>query len=302
MMEKLVKYYKNGLITKQQLITLAENQTPEVQPINNVHPILQHEQQKALIVKHYLQKKNKSINTNSSNTNSSNTNSSNTNSSNTNSSNTNNMPNNDNIKNYIEEQTKIKNLRKMLNDDKTVRKEQATYIGELLKLPFRKRLDKLKQSSIIKEFKSEHNHSDKVYLIDGFVVKKQIEQTSMGNHLFWNEVNALKKLLPYNHFPKIIAYDAYSLVIYMSYCGELVDHKNLPNNWRQQLETIKSYLYEAGVNSNDMILRNTCILDGRVNIIDFGMPSMFKKDVAHSMTNLYNRMMMLESKRGRKYK
>jgi hypothetical protein len=190
--------------------------------------------------------------------------------------------------------------RKILINDKEIKKEQFKYCQNIVKMPLLVRLEILSQSNIIKEFKSEHNHSDTVTLLEGFIVKKQLEQTSMGNFMFWNEVNSLRKLLPYTHFPKLIAYNQNSLTIYMTYCGDAVTPSNLPSNWRQQLENIKNELYAADVNSNDMILRNTCILDNKIYIIDFGMHSLFKKDVAESMINLYNRMHMIESKKQNK--
>jgi hypothetical protein len=185
----------------------------------------------------------------------------------------------------------------ILKNDTEVKREQFRYCQKILKMPFLVRLQLLSQSNTIKEFNAEHNHSDKVILIEGFIVKKQLEQTSMGNFMFWNEVNSLRKLLSYTHFPKLIAYNQDSLTIYMTYCGSEVSPFNLPSNWKQQLENIKNQLYEADVNSNDMILRNTCILDNKIYIIDFGMHSLFKKDVAQSMVNLYNRMYMIESKK-----
>jgi hypothetical protein len=209
-----------------------------------------------------------------------------------------------------EEQEEIKQQRKIrvkylgsiLKNDKAVRYEQAIFTKELLQLPPENRLKKLHELPTIKTFKAEHNHSDKVSLIDGFIVRKEVEKTGMGNYMFWNEVNSLKKLLSYNHFPKLLAYDSYNLIIYMSYCGDMITSKNLPVNWRQQLGTIQKYLYEADVNSNDMILRNTCVLDGRINIIDFGLNTEFKKDVAYSISNLYNRMSSIEFKKAKNNK
>lgn len=196
-----------------------------------------------------------------------------------------------------ERKKRIKYLSSILKNDKAVRYEQAIFTKELLKISPTERLKKLHESPTIKTFRAEHNHSDKVSLIDGFIVRKEIEKTGMGNYMFWNEVNSLKRLIAYNHFPKLIAYDSYNLIIYMSYCGDMITSKNLPANWRNQLQTIQQYLEEADVNSNDMILRNTCVLDGRINIIDFGLNTEFKKDVSYSISNLYNRMSSLEFKK-----
>ncbi len=175
---------------------------------------------------------------------------------------------------------------KLLNNDKIVKTEQFKYIKELMKLSYGKRLHILSKSPIIKGFTSEHNYSRYVCLIQGFVVKKIIEPTSFGNFVFWNEVNALKKLLKYPHFPKLLAYDSFNLVIYMSYCGNVADSSNLPDDWVEQLNNIRKILKYLNVNSNDMLVRNTCILDGKIHIIDFGLTTQFPKDIDTSINKL----------------
>lgn len=295
--KKLLIYYKTGIITKEecqkklQLFTKKDSEQPtEIKkpvPVQNniqqkVHPLLyahQIQKRKEILAEQYIKhmkkqaKKKQEIIVQPE------------------------ISKEERDKMLQERKNRVKFLNSIMKDDKAIRLEQAKYISELLQLNPIERLNKLRQSISFKTFNAEHNHSEKVSLLDGFIVKKEIEHSSMGNHMFWNEVNSLKKLLPYNTFPKLIAYDSYNLVIYMSYCGGMLTPKNLPKDWRNQLEKIKEYLYEADVNSNDMILRNTCVLDGRIYIIDFGMNSIYKKDVAHSIRNLYHRMSSLENRR-----
>lgn len=299
---KLLKYYRNGVISKEQYINLVNQHNKNIQTKKNsetktepkYHPLLQYhqfqqyqlniankitKQQKHNYKQSKLQSKQSKL-----------------------------TPNISVDKKKELEDAKIKSetqkirkkyLLNVLKDDKLVKIEQGKYIEPLLEMSFEDRLNMLRQAFVLKEFNSEHNYSDKVYLLDGFIVKKQLDRTRLGENMFWNEVKALKLLLPYNHFPKLISYDSYNLAIYMSYCGDLINVKNLPKNWKEQLDKIGKYLNEADVNSNDMILRNTCVLDGRINIIDFGMPAMFKKDIGASVKHLYNRIMTLEVRKRR---
>jgi hypothetical protein len=203
----------------------------------------------------------------------------------------------DNTQNDIESEERLKYCQSILHDDKAIRVEQVKYIKTLYGLSHTQKLIKLGRSKTIKEFKAEHNHSKKVVLLEGFIVRKIVDQTSFGNYMFWNEVRSLIKLIPYNHFPKLIAYDPNSLIIYMSYCGNIINHKNLPKNWRHQLTQIQENLTQADVNSNDMLVRNTCVLDNRINIIDFGLDTIFRKNIDVSMSQLFNQMLRLESKK-----
>lgn len=186
---------------------------------------------------------------------------------------------------------------KLLNDDTKIMEEQAKYIKTLLGLNRNEKLVKLSQSHIIKEFTAEHNHSRKVVLLEGFIVRKMIDQTSFGNYLFWNEVRSLLKLLPYRHFPKLIAYDPNRLLIYMTYCGNMITSKNMPSDWKKQLEDIKNILLETRVNSNDMSTRNTCVIGDRIHIIDFGLNTIFQKDINQVIQHFHGDLVALASRR-----
>lgn len=200
---------------------------------------------------------------------------------------------NERIKKEHEAKIKEEHL-KYFNNDKIVKQEQYKYINHLLNMSYVKRLYVLSRGITIKEFTSEHNHSKHVHLMQGYVVRKTIEPTSFGNFVFWNEVNALKKLLKYPHFPKLLAYDSYNLVIYMTYCGNVVNSENLPVDWMEQVNVIKTILKSVDVNSNDMLLRNTCVLDSKIYIIDFGLTSQFVKSIDISVNKLAAEMLAID--------
>ena len=142
----------------------------------------------------------------------------------------------------------------------------------------------------IYKFNSEHTLSEKVSMIEGFIVKKTCQHSSFGNYVFWNEVKALYKLRGYPHFPYIYAYDPNKLIIYMSYCGKLISSENLPTNWIQQFEDISDILKILKVNSNDMLLRNICCLNGEIKIIDFGLCTIFGKTINDVLKDLFSNL------------
>jgi hypothetical protein len=144
-------------------------------------------------------------------------------------------------------------------------------------------LNKLK---VIRTFSNIHEGSQKVELIEGYIVKKQCQQTSLGSFLFTNEVNTLKKLQGFPHFPHLISFDADKLIIYMTYCGETVSSKNLPTDWQNQMSNILRILSVLNINSNDMSIRNTCCLGDELKIIDFGLNTQFKKSINDSLIDL----------------
>ncbi len=144
-------------------------------------------------------------------------------------------------------------------------------------------LNKLK---VIKTFSNVHEGSQKVELIEGYIVKKKCQQTSLGNFLFSNEVNTLKRLQGFPYFPHLISFDTDKLIIYMTYCGETISNKNLPQDWENQMSNISRILTVLNINSNDMSIRNTCCLGDELKIIDFGLNTQFKKPINESIMDL----------------
>jgi tRNA A-37 threonylcarbamoyl transferase component Bud32 len=169
-----------------------------------------------------------------------------------------------------------------------IRQNQYDVIKNLIELKKKNinitpHLNKLK---VIRTFSNIHEGSQKVELIEGYIVKKQCQQTSLGYFLFTNEVNTLKKLQGFPHFPHLISFDADKLIIYMTYCGETVSSKNLPTDWQNQMSNILRILSVLNINSNDMSIRNTCCLGDELKIIDFGLNTQFKKSINESIIDL----------------
>ena len=148
----------------------------------------------------------------------------------------------------------------------------------------------LKKLKHIKYFDNEHHYSKSVELLDNYVVKKTLKYNYLGVQLFKNELNALAKLSNYPHFPKLIAYDIKHLTIYMTYCGVQITKKNIPNNWKEQINKIKTILEKLRVNSNDMLIRNTCVLNDIIYFIDFGLHSIFNDSIHYVINNFYRNM------------
>lgn len=158
--------------------------------------------------------------------------------------------------------------------------------AHFLSLPNDKKKQFLNSLKIVRYFKHIHNHSTSVCLLENQIVKKDIKTNKLGSFLFINEVNALKKLYPYEHFPKLLAYNTRNLSIYMSYCGECIHRNNIPKDWEYQINTIYKILSSIKVNSNDMILRNVCVLNEKIYIIDFGLCSPYGSSLEETMHKL----------------
>ena len=146
---------------------------------------------------------------------------------------------------------------------------------------------------VSREFKSPHHYSSSVYLLDDYVVMKNLKRNRMGFFLFQNEIAALQRLYFYNHFPKLIGYNKKNLSIYMTFCGEQISKKNIPSDWENQLNEIEAILRRVNVNSNDMILRNVCVLDNIIYIIDFGLYSNFSVSISETMGKLRNDLRLI---------
>ncbi len=155
----------------------------------------------------------------------------------------------------------------------------------------------------IHSFTNEHLGSDEVYLLEGYIVKKKCKNDWYGSFLFWNEVNALHKVSEYPHFPYLLSYDSKKLIIYMTYCGENLSFKNVPSDFKNQLNEIKTVMRIFNINSNDMIKRNICCLGNEIKIIDFGLSSnMFNNNITDSINKLESYILDLyKSRQNNKY-
>ena len=87
---------------------------------------------------------------------------------------------------------------------------------------------------------------------------------------FQNEVTSLLKLHSEVHFPTILSFDINNKSILMSYCGEPITDKNIPLNWKDQLNEIVKKLEEKDIYNNDMWKNNFLVLENTLHLIDFG--------------------------------
>ena len=199
-------------------------------------------------------------------------------------------------------QATLNKYTEIMKDQASIIKHQKEFTSKLSKIKMESRIRVLNNFTVIKEFATEHHYSHKVELLEGFIVKKYVEQTSFGHFLFKNEVNSLKKLIPFKHCPTLVAYDSARLIIYMTYCGETISSKNIPSNWQEQYNNISKILKTTGVNSNDMLMRNTCVLNNKIYIIDFGLDTVFGENIDIILKKFYKRLATLGSNSYQKQK
>ena len=198
-------------------------------------------------------------------------------------------------KDKINKYSRILENSKINKDDSEIIRIQKEFTTNLSKMTMLERLFYLENLVVIKEFEEEHNYSRKVELLEGFVVKKSVLYSRLGYQLYINEVNSLRKLIPFKHFPTMIAFDEWNLVIYMTYCGEIINSQNIPSNWIVQYTNISDILKNNKVNPNDILVRNICILDNTIYIIDFGLNTIFAKPLNIVLQNLKSKLQILLS-------
>ena len=230
-----------------------------------------------------------------------------------------NFTNNKNILSYISylqkkksENNKNTKVEKLINikdnivkfkhkhSDSQIIEIQDKFLGSLSNKSNNERLQMLQSLNVIKVFNEEHNYSERVELLENYVVKKVISYNKLGYHLYQNEVGSLLKLVGQKHMPQLIAFNVKKLEIYMTYCGPIINVRNIPDNWKQQLKEINEVFKRKNIHSNDMILRNVTVLNGIINIIDFGLNNQFSIDLNeeirklyYSLSNLYNSKLRL---------
>lgn len=163
-------------------------------------------------------------------------------------------------------------------------------------LNFHARKEYISNLKVLEEFKSPHHYSASVYLLDNYIVRKNLKRNRMGFFLFQNEIMALQKLQPYDHFPKLLGYNNNQMSIYMTFCGEQINSNNIPDDWEKQLDDIEHILLRVKVNSNDMILRNVCVLNKVIYIIDFGLYSKFGVSIRETVSKLRYELRKISNK------
>jgi tRNA A-37 threonylcarbamoyl transferase component Bud32 len=162
--------------------------------------------------------------------------------------------------------------------------------NELLKMNLwnnSRRIKYLSTKHVIYKFKNKNIYSEGAYLLNNFIVAKKLKKDMNGFTLWKNEITSLMKVNSSPYFPSIVAADPNNLIIYMTYCGKSLEEvKHLPINWLYQFNKIKNILYKKGLNPNDILTRNICILDNTIKIIDFGLANGNFSELNKSMTKL----------------
>ena len=118
------------------------------------------------------------------------------------------------------------------------------------------------------------------------IVKKQYKYAGglptikMGGKIgqYNREKEALLKLQKDFHFPTILCADDDSTTIYMSYCGNPIHKKDVPNNWKEQIREILLTLQKNKIYNNDTLTQNYVIKDAIIYLIDFGWASFDNDD------------------------
>ncbi|GAF99760.1 unnamed protein product [marine sediment metagenome] len=94
------------------------------------------------------------------------------------------------------------------------------------------------------------------------------------------EVHILKEVEGVQGIPNMLAHSKMlplgAQVIYMDYCGEPLSLSNCPRNWREQATKLGDALNDLGIYHGDINVRNICIRDGQLYLIDFGLISAIK--------------------------
>lgn len=108
---------------------------------------------------------------------------------------------------------------------------------------------------------------------DGNVCKQAGGKFSRGQHhydpvfLLHREASFLRRL-DGGHFPRLL--DEGDDWFTMTHCGSDLSKNNIPNGWRNQIEEIVAALDEARIIHRDIKPGNVMVLDGRLQLIDFG--------------------------------
>ena len=187
------------------------------------------------------------------------------------------------------------------SEDKSSKNKEQNDLHILSRMNLQQRLNYLVSLKTVHIFKNTHNYSEDVRLLDKNVVVKKLKMNSLGQFLFKSEVSALIRLLGFKHFPQILAYNINNLTIYMTYCGEVINHNNIPDNWSEQFTEIYNTLKENGINSDDMIERNICVKDNIISIIDFGLCNNYSQGINESSSKLYHLLEYLYKKKNYNY-
>ena len=191
----------------------------------------------------------------------------------------------------IQQNEKLNNTVQINSNDIEIENCIENTIKKILILTIPKRISLFKSCKIIKYF-NKNTLSDKVYLLDNYIVCKVFKSNQKGFVLWKNELNTLQKILTLEHVPKLIAYS--KLIIYMTYCGKLINKSNLPNNWIDQIDNIFNEFIRVRINPNDILEKNICVLNSKIKFIDFGLANNNITDLRKSHVQIVNNLRKLK--------
>lgn len=100
------------------------------------------------------------------------------------------------------------------------------------------------------------------------VVKKIFHYTDYN--VFEREVLVLSMLQRFDWCPRLLSHDEESKQIVMSFCGEPVNHINIPEDALDQAESILRDLKSLGIKHNDIKPDEVLVKDGKLFLCDFG--------------------------------
>lgn len=143
-------------------------------------------------------------------------------------------------------------------------------------------LDKLK----VKKTFTNGRHADKVYLLEGGIIKKSYKRRNESIKLYRKEIDVLTHLGKCKYVSKLINYDESKLILYVEYCGVKPSRseKNLERIRKIAKKLHKKYglvryytkgderIKETGSKIQyDIYLGNTGInKNGKIKFFDFG--------------------------------
>ena len=113
--------------------------------------------------------------------------------------------------------------------------------------------------------------------INNLVFYKKFKNKNKCIINFLKTILILKKFKNYHFTPKILFYN-YKLELYTTNCGKLLQIKNLPNNWEEQLLNVKNKCLKHNIcikdwglwEVNPFICNNLTIKNNKIYFIDLG--------------------------------
>ena len=140
----------------------------------------------------------------------------------------------------------------------------------------------------MKEYFSNNCSSLVVYKKDNNVFKI-FRRNNVGFGRFKNEVFFLNTFSKYNNFPDLIDYNIKTLTLKMNYCGENINKKYIPDNWKEQVYNINDILCKYRVELIDLQPKNILCKNNIIYLIDFDSYYILKK---YNNNNL-NRLLLI---------